>query len=82
MRYIIDGIKKGLILRKPPLRDAACGSSSGQGGCLEERTGPIQPLVNFFTASKVGNHICHGTGPPFPARGRLRRCDGIFERIF
>jgi hypothetical protein len=36
MRYFLDGIKKNLILTKPPLRDAACGGSSGQGGCLEE----------------------------------------------
>jgi hypothetical protein len=34
-------LRKVLILRKP------------RSGCLEERTAPIQPLVNFFTASKV-----------------------------
>jgi hypothetical protein len=39
-----------LILRKPPLRDAACGGSSGQGGCLEGRTALIQPIDNSLTA--------------------------------
>jgi hypothetical protein len=41
MRYLRDGIMKNLILRKPPLRDAAGGGSSGQGGCLEGRTGLV-----------------------------------------
>jgi hypothetical protein len=31
-------LRNFLSLRKPPLRDAACGGSSGQGGCLEGRT--------------------------------------------
>jgi hypothetical protein len=54
MRYIFEGIKNVLILRKPPLRDAACGGSSGQslpqartwGGCLEGRSALIRLLVN------------------------------------
>jgi hypothetical protein len=29
-------LRKFLILRRPPLRDAACGGSSGQGGRLED----------------------------------------------
>jgi hypothetical protein len=40
-----------VILRKSPLRDAACGGGSGRGDCLEERTALIQPIVNSFTAS-------------------------------
>jgi hypothetical protein len=32
---------KFLILRRPPLRDAACGGSSGQGGRLESLTDVI-----------------------------------------
>jgi hypothetical protein len=44
-------LRNVLILRKPPLRDAACGGSSGQGGCLEGRTALIQPIVNSFRAS-------------------------------
>jgi hypothetical protein len=29
-------LMKFLVLRRPPLRDAACGGSSGQGGRFEE----------------------------------------------
>jgi hypothetical protein len=35
-------LRKILILRSPPLRDAACGGSSGQGGRLEGRRALIQ----------------------------------------
>ena len=45
---------KFLILRRPPLRDAACGGSSGQGGRLEGRTVPIRQIINFLTASSAG----------------------------
>src|SRR5271165_1835113 len=46
-----------LILRKPPLRDAACGGSSGQGGCLEGRAALIQPAVNSCTRSFAGVRV-------------------------
>jgi hypothetical protein len=47
-------LSKFLILRRPPLRDAACGGSSGQGGRLEGRKTPIQAIVDFLTASSAG----------------------------
>ncbi len=34
-----------LMLRSAPLRDAACGGSSGQGARLEARIMPMQPSV-------------------------------------
>src|SRR5260370_26171002 len=37
--------RKFLIPRRPPLRDVACGGSSGQGGRLEGRTALIQSIV-------------------------------------
>ena len=43
-----------LILRRPPLRDAACGGSSGQGGRLEGRNALIQCVFDSFTASFAG----------------------------
>jgi hypothetical protein len=42
-------LTKFLILRRPPLRDAACGGSSGQGGRLEGRTALIQRVFDSFT---------------------------------
>src|SRR5215472_6097311 len=51
-----------LILRRPPLRDAACSESSGQGGGLEGRTAPdrflrrpISPLTRRRLAAFRGN---------------------------
>jgi hypothetical protein len=51
MRHTFDATRKILILRKPTLRDAACGGSSGQGGYLEGRTALIQPNFNSPTGS-------------------------------
>jgi hypothetical protein len=74
MRYIIDGVKKCLILRKPPLRDAACGGSSGQGGCLEGRTALTQPIVNSFTASEEpARRSANAAAGPERGYARLRR---------
>ena len=42
-------LTKFLILRRPPLRDAACGDSSGQDGHLEGRTTLIQQVFDSFT---------------------------------
>jgi hypothetical protein len=39
-------IRNVLILRRPPLRDAACGASSRQGGRLEGRTAPIVEILD------------------------------------
>jgi hypothetical protein len=52
MRKWLMVFRQFLSLRKPPLRDAACGGSSGQGGCLEGRTTLVQSIVNFSTRSK------------------------------
>jgi len=41
-------------LRKLPLRDAACGGSSGQGSCLEGCTALIPAIVNFLTPETAG----------------------------
>jgi hypothetical protein len=60
-------LRNVLILRKPPLRDAACGGSSGQGACLEGCTALIQPIVNSFTAS------ARETVPRTAKRVRVRR---------
>ncbi|MGH7248984.1 MAG: hypothetical protein ACREH9_12855, partial [Pseudomonadota bacterium] len=71
MRHIIDGIEKGLILGKP------------QRGCLEGRTGPIQPLVNSFTPSReeVGQfRICNAKslgGASAPAVGLVPGLHGV-----
>ncbi len=43
-------LRKLLILRRPPLRDAACGGSSGQGGRLEGRT-TLNPGTRRFADS-------------------------------
>ena len=44
-------LTKFLILRRPPLRDAACGGSSGQGGRLEGLTVLIQRVFDSLTHS-------------------------------
>jgi hypothetical protein len=45
-------LRQFLSLRKPPLRDAARGGSSGQGGCLEGRTTLVQSIVNSLSPSR------------------------------
>ena len=44
-------LRKRLILSRPPLRDAACGGSSGQGGRVEGRTRLVQPTRDWITAA-------------------------------
>src|SRR6266576_3938602 len=41
-----------------PLRDAACGGSSGQAGA--SRSTRRRDAANFLTASKAGTHIAAG----------------------
>ena len=53
MRYFTDGIKKTLIRRKPPLRDAASRRLLRMGGCLERRTALIKPIDNSFAVSQT-----------------------------
>jgi hypothetical protein len=68
-------LRKFLILRRPPLRDAACGGSSGQGGRLEGGTTLIQAVVDFLTASKAGIYVRIGHRPEpvlGSAKGRTR----------
>ena len=75
------GLRKMLILRKLPLRDAACGGSSGQGGCLEGRTALIQPIDNSFSvvlrsaavhrASEFGDRLPRPFQVDTLRRGRL-----------
>src|SRR5271166_4759600 len=60
-------LRNVFILRKPPLRDAACGGSSGQGGCLEGRTALIQRIINSFTTVNAGiQSVLQGVGSGFP----------------
>src|ERR1700737_350003 len=47
-------LRKLLILRRPPLRDAACGGAPGQGGRLEGRGTLIRAPVDFLTAAFAG----------------------------
>ena len=42
-------LEKSLILRRPPLRDAACGGCSGRRGRLEGRSALIQSIAVGFT---------------------------------
>src|SRR6516165_8429956 len=67
-------LRNVLVLRKPPLRDAARGGSSGKGGCLEGRTALLQPTSKFFTPSENEKE-------PFDAAGHLDCRDHHWRRL-
>ena len=56
MRWAYDKIKELLILRRP------------RSGRLEGRTAPIQPIVDFLTASFAGGTLAYVTGSSQPGR--------------
>jgi hypothetical protein len=52
MRYLIDGIEKNLILRKPPTGPRAAPPEDRLRGCLEGRRVLLLAAIETFTGSK------------------------------
>src|ERR671926_1513566 len=64
--------RKFLILRSPPVRDAACGGSSGQGWRLEGRTA-VDPVARFACLAALAVTLFMG--------GTLARADDLASAV-